>query len=85
MVRGLHILPDSRCIERMYQDHYESNRTQTKNQTDSGIQGVSKMTREEQLSCLTDRPCDVCKFHTENGCDRWECVFEEEPDDCEDE
>ena len=25
----------------------------------------------------------MCKFHTENGCDRWECVFEEEPDDCE--
>ena len=42
-----------------------------------------KMTIAEQLSCLTDRPCDVCKFHTENGCDRWECVFEEEPDDCE--
>ena len=41
------------------------------------------MTIAEQLSCLTDRPCDVCKFHTENGCDRWECVFEEEPDDCE--
>jgi len=37
------------------------------------------MTREEQLACLTDRPCAVCKFHTEKGCNRWTCVFEEEP------
>ncbi len=46
------------------------------------------MTREEQLACLTDRPCEVCKFHGENGCCRWKCVFEEEPTDaepCEDE
>ena len=24
---------------------------------------------------LTDRPCSVCKFHTEHGCSKWECVF----------
>lgn len=41
------------------------------------------MTREEMLACLTDRPCDVCKFHTEKGCKKWSCVFEEEPDDAE--
>lgn len=41
------------------------------------------MTREEMLACLTDRPCDACKFHTEKGCKRWSCVFEEEPDDVE--
>ena len=29
----------------------------------------------EQIECLTDRPCDVCRFKTENGCNRWECVF----------
>lgn len=39
------------------------------------------MTREEMLARLTDRPCNVCKFHTENGCAKWSCVFEEEPDD----
>lgn len=39
------------------------------------------MTREEQLACLNDRPCEVCKFHKENGCSRWNCVFEEEPED----
>ena len=39
------------------------------------------MTREEQLACLTDRPCNVCKFHKENGCCKWNCVFEEKPDD----
>ena len=44
-----------------------------------GKRGI--MTREEMLACLTDRPCDVCKFHTEKGCGRWSCVFEEEPDD----
>ena len=29
----------------------------------------------EQVRCLTDRPCSVCRFKTENGCNRWECVF----------
>ena len=39
------------------------------------------MTREEILACLTDRPCTVCKFHSENGCGKWNCVFEEEPEE----
>lgn len=29
----------------------------------------------EQIGCLTDRPCSVCRFKTKNGCNRWECVF----------
>lgn len=29
----------------------------------------------EQVGCLTDRPCPFCRFKTENGCNRWECVF----------
>ena len=29
----------------------------------------------EQIGCLTDRPCSVCRFKTENGCNRFECVF----------
>lgn len=39
------------------------------------------MTREELLACLEDRPCNVCEFHTEEGCNKWSCVFEEEPDE----
>lgn len=39
------------------------------------------MTREEILACLTDRPCTVCKFHSTEGCCKWFCVFEEEPED----
>lgn len=39
------------------------------------------MTREEQLACLKDRPCDVCKMRTEHGCSSWECVFEQTPDE----
>lgn len=39
------------------------------------------MTREEMLACLNDRPCSVCKFHTESGCEQWSCVFEEEPEE----
>ena len=42
------------------------------------------MTRAEILNCLTDRPCDVCKFHESGRCERWNCVFEEKPDDAED-
>lgn len=42
------------------------------------------MTRAEILDCLTDRPCDSCKFHESGRCERWDCVFEEKPDDCTD-
>ena len=28
------------------------------------------------LTYLKDRPCDVCKFQTENGCMEWYCAFE---------
>lgn len=42
------------------------------------------MTRAEILDCLTDRPCEVCKFHESGRCERWDCVFEEKPDDVED-
>lgn len=41
------------------------------------------MTRAEILNCLTDRPCEVCKFHESGRCERWDCVFEEKPDDAE--
>ena len=41
------------------------------------------MTRAEILDCLTDRPCEVCKFHESGRCERWDCVFEEKPDDAE--
>lgn len=32
----------------------------------------------EQTSHLTDRPCDACEYHTEQGCNKWGCVFEDE-------
>ena len=35
------------------------------------------MTDHEKLSYLTDRPCTACKFHKEEGCSKWSCVFEE--------
>jgi len=41
------------------------------------------MTRAEILNCLTDRPCDACRFHESGRCERWDCVFEEKPDDAE--
>ena len=31
-------------------------------------------------SYLTDRPCAVCKCHTDDGCSKWECVFERRTD-----
>lgn len=30
----------------------------------------------ENVGHLTDRPCSVCEFHKENGCCKWNCVFE---------
>ena len=31
----------------------------------------------ERMCYLTDRPCSACKFHSEDGCSRWECEFSE--------
>ena len=41
------------------------------------------MTSKELLGCLKDRPCSVCKFRDEEGCHKWNCVFEEPTDDVE--
>lgn len=35
------------------------------------------MTKEGLPGCLTDRPCEVCKFHSESGCCKWDCAFDE--------
>lgn len=29
----------------------------------------------ELIGYLKDRPCEVCEFHKENGCSKWNCVF----------
>lgn len=39
------------------------------------------MTSRELLNCLTDRPCSVCKFRKENGCTKWDCVFDKKPEE----
>ena len=39
------------------------------------------MTKDELLSCLTDRPCSACKFHTDRGCCKWSCVFEDKTEE----
>lgn len=38
------------------------------------------MTDNKKLSCLIDRPCTACKFHKEEGCSKWSCIFEEKSD-----
>ena len=32
----------------------------------------------DKLKYLKDRPCEVCDFHSDNGCRRWKCIFEED-------
>ncbi len=43
------------------------------------IEDMPSVTPKEndKLKYLTDRPCEVCEFHSDNGCRRWKCVFEE--------
>ena len=41
------------------------------------------MTDSEKLSYLIDRPCTACKFHKEEGCSKWSCVFEDKSGDTE--
>ena len=43
--------------------------------SDEQIKAIEGAFTCELIGCLTDRPCDVCRFKTENGCNRWECVF----------
>lgn len=31
----------------------------------------------EKMNHLIDKPCEACDFHKENGCSRWDCIFEE--------
>lgn len=30
----------------------------------------------QNIRHLKDRPCDVCEFRKENGCCKWDCVFD---------
>lgn len=30
----------------------------------------------ELISHLKDRPCEACEYHKENGCCKWDCVFD---------
>lgn len=40
-------------------------------------EAIQIATRTIKTLCyLKDRPCEVCEFHSENGCSKWECVFE---------
>ena len=40
---------------------------------------LSSVTPKEndKLKYLKGRPCEVCEFHSDNGCSKWKCVFEE--------
>lgn len=29
------------------------------------------------IGYIKDRPCSVCKFHSKNGCSKWDCVFDD--------
>ena len=29
------------------------------------------------FSHIKERPCEVCEFHKEKGCSKWDCVFDE--------
>ena len=31
----------------------------------------------ELIGHLNNRPCEACEFHKENGCCKWNCVFDE--------
>ena len=32
----------------------------------------------DKISHLIARPCEVCEFYSEDGCIKWDCVFEED-------
>ena len=56
-----------KVIVHMLEKKYDTDRVE--DAVDIAIKSI------EQVGCLTGRPCDVCRFMTENGCNRWDCVF----------
>jgi hypothetical protein len=49
------------------------------NQLEGDIEALDMAIKAlEQINCLTGRPCEVCEFHSDNGCRRWKCIFEED-------
>lgn len=32
---------------------------------------------KQAVSHLKDRPCEACEYHSERGCSKWDCVFDE--------
>lgn len=48
------------------------------NQLEGDIEALDMAIKAlEQTSHLKGRPCEVCDFHSDNGCSKWKCVFEE--------
>ena len=31
----------------------------------------------ELITHLNNRPCEACEYHSDNGCSKWDCVFDE--------
>lgn len=31
----------------------------------------------EPIGCLKERPCEACIYHGDDGCKKWDCVFDE--------
>ena len=46
---------------------------EVKKQYDARNMGIKAL---QALNALTDKPCEVCKYHTENSCTYRGCVFE---------
>lgn len=65
-----HIAVLNRMLENM--DVYDSIQptTERKKAIKAAIQAL------ENIGHLTDRPCSVCEFRKENGCCKWDCVFD---------
>ena len=65
-----HIAVLSRLLENM--DVYDS--VQPTEKRKKAIKAAIKAL--ENIGHLKDRPCDVCEFRKENGCCKWDCVFD---------
>lgn len=81
--------PCEDCISReavnklkKYRFNYDTNTTIPKADIFVKITDIAELPSvtpkaNDKLKYLTDRPCEVCEFHSDNGCSRWRCVFEE--------
>ena len=70
----LEAIEELKAIRSAYSDkkfHEERLMNSEEQALDMAISAIELITR------LNNRPCEACEYHSDNGCSKWDCVFDE--------